>query len=677
MLKILKNLVDQGVIKDIDFHFAEVIASKIENKDSKDIVDGVAFVSALLSNELQKGNVCIDGSAKGVKKPFGLNTEQFEALFEHSLGYYFEHAAQSLATSSNADKPVVYSSGLFYLNRFWKFEQSVADAFSKKNASTVVDEEFSFSGTKKLLDNLFPRPYEFLLAKFADNPTYNTVVDILDVTDVHGLDEVSILKVVNEAETVEDLKELDSLIPESKCLNWQKVAVAVALLKKFSVISGGPGTGKTTTVCKLLAALISEKMVDGEELDIKLVAPTGKAAARLTESIGNTIATLPVSDKVKELIPTKASTVHRLLGAVHGRSDYRFNKNNPLHLDVLVVDEASMVDLPMMAKLIAALPPHAKLILLGDKDQLASVDAGAVLGDICGFSNSGYSHDFANLLSELTGFSLEGSDKAVGVSDCLCVLQKSYRFHKDSGIGKLAKSINDGSSNAVMKWFGEGFKDIDYSELTSSVYDKMIATVAKTYHHYLDLIKTQSEPRDVIRAFNSSRLLCALREGDFGVTGLNSRIEKRLETDGAMGISNHGIWYEGRPVMISRNDYGMGLYNGDIGITMRSKEDDSLKVYFEMPDGEIKGFLTCRIPDHETAYAMTIHKSQGSEFNKTFMVLPVDYTPLITRELVYTGVTRAKQYLSLYATEQTLDLGVKIKTERISGLSKSLGGLDE
>ncbi|WP_210498990.1 exodeoxyribonuclease V subunit alpha [Vibrio crassostreae] len=668
MLKILNSMLEQEVIKDIDYFFAVTVAEQSEKKDSKEENDALAFTAALLSHELQKGNVCINPTLSEKTRVFGLNAEQYSTVFAKKVSEYLDTATKSAAVSTGATTPLIFDKGLFYLNKYWGFEQLVAKAFSESDNQDIG----SISDVKEMLDELFPRPYEILFSKITDNPTFYTVEDVLGVVDTTGIDTPFIESKLKSVKSAEDLRFLDTAIPEDKCLNWQKIAVAVALMKKNSVISGGPGTGKTTTVCKLLAALIAQKQLNNEELEIKLVAPTGKAAARLTESIGNTISTLPIDQAIKDRIPTKSSTIHRLLGAVHGRSNYRFNKNNLLHLDVLVVDEASMVDLPMMAKIIEALPPHAKLILLGDKDQLASVEAGSVLGDICSFSNEGYSESFASTLSNLTGYKLSGKHNNEGVTDALCVLQKSYRFHKDSGIGKLAASINHGSPSKMKGWFEKDFEDIEYNELSPETYSKMIRAVSKSYKPFLTEILNQGEPKSVLDLFLDSRLLCALREGDFGVTGLNGKIEKTLASQKLLTLPENGIWYEGRPIMITRNDYGMGLYNGDIGITMRSKEDGSLKVFFEMPDGEIKGFLTCRIPDHETAFAMTIHKSQGSEFNKTFMVLPTDFSPIITRELVYTGVTRAKKFLSLYTKDTTLDMGVKLKTERASGLAEEL-----
>lgn len=435
-----------------------------------------------------------------------------------------------------------------------------------------------------------------------------------------------------------------------------KVAAAVALTRRFAVISGGPGTGKTTTVTKLLAALI-EQATHEKNLTIKLVAPTGKAAARLTESIGKAVQELPVSPELKAKIPTESSTLHRLLGAIPNSAEFRHNKQNPLHLDILVIDEASMVDLPMMYKVVDALPKHARLILLGDKDQLASVEAGAVLGDICSFHALGYGKEQASAIAKLTGFDTlaHTGNSASSIADSLCMLQKSYRFDARSGIGQLAKAVNSGSAASVDNVWARDFSDIEHFALSSQHYNQMMQTLVQEYGRYLKRIGQQEidpktgEPESlthkakaVLDTFNQCRLLCAIREGDFGVAGLNQRIECTAARK-FIQVQDE-IWYHGRPVMVTRNDHGLGLYNGDIGICMQddSEEEPRLKVFFELPDGSVKSVLPSRVPEHETAYAMTIHKSQGSEFDYTLMILPPDFSPILTRELIYTGITRAK-----------------------------------
>ncbi len=331
-----------------------------------------------------------------------------------------------------------------------------------------------------------------------------------------------------------------------------------------------------------------------------------------------------------------------------------------------------MVDLPMMARLLDALPSHARLILLGDKDQLASVEAGAVLGDICSFIEQGISPAQAHWLSRQTGYRLQGTPAGAPVRDSLCLLAKSWRFDQHSGIGQLARACNCGDAAAVEVVWGAGFTDISLHPWAGEAYDELIAQGVAGYGSYLKAARAGEAPAAVFKAFNGFQILCALRDGPFGVEGLNERLELALSRAGL--IARDGDWYAGRPVMVVRNDHGVGLYNGDMGLCLPD-ETGRLKVWFEQPDGTLRALLPSRLPPHETVYAMTIHKSQGSEFAHTVLVLPDSPSPLLTRELVYTGITRAKARLDLYGDRALLAQAVRKKTERYSGLAERLGDI--
>ena len=468
-------------------------------------------------------------------------------------------------------------------------------------------------------------------------------------------------------------------------IDWQKVACAVAATKGFSVITGGPGTGKTTTVTKLLAIL--QSLYQAAPLSIKLVAPTGKAAARLTESI------LGAKNKLKEipadinaLIPQSAQTIHRLLGVKPFTNKFRHDKSNPLHVDVLIIDEASMVDLSLMAKLIEALPVHARLILLGDKDQLASVDTGSVMSDLCQGLVLGQTPQYSKARCEqLNKVCFNGAAKLGAqtqsefkLADCIAFLQHSYRFDAKSGIGQLALAVNTnnrGILNYVEQQSSEGhFSDIilDY-DFVSIPIEKLVNSAASHYANYLTLIAQGASVAQVHAAFASYQLLAAVREGDYGVNSLNQRIERVLQQQGLISVNPNQRHYIGMPIMVSQNDYQLKLFNGDIGILM---PDDSgqLKALFIDEQGNERAFSPARLPAHDKVYVMTIHKSQGSEFSYTAMVLP----PLkqasigINRQLVYTGITRAKQTFELVADKKVLQLAMSKSVSRASGLYERL-----
>jgi len=570
----------------------------------------VTLAAAILSRDAGEGHVCLPLSrlaAEAEDKSHSL----LMALFAEA-GAPCDWAGilqrSEAVSDGHTPAPMVLAGERLYLNRMWCNELTVASFFSEVNQPLSVDED----QLRQILDGLFP---------------------------------------------------------STEGINWQKVAAAVALTRRISVISGGPGTGKTTTVAKLLAALV--QMANGGRCRIHLAAPTGKAAARLTESLGAALRQLALTDDQKKRLPVEASTLHRLLGAQPGSQRLRYHAGNPLHLDVLVVDEASMIDLPMMSRLIDALPAHGRVIFLGDRDQLASVEAGAVLGDICAWVNAGFTPARAEQLSRLTGMAVPGGEPggAGALRDSLCLLQTSYRFGSDSGIGQLAAAVNRGDKKSTRSVFSQGFSDIEHKPLQArDDYQALLDDALAGYARYLQLVREEAEPKAILAAFSEYQLLCALREGPFGVAGLNERLEQTLANQRRIGRTPHSRWFDGRPVMISRNDSALGLFNGDIGVALNRGQ--GTRVWFPLPDGSIKSVQPSRLPEHETAWAMTVHKSQGSEFDHAALILPGQMVPVVTRELVYTAITRARRRLSLYADERILVQAIATRTERRSGLGE-------
>ncbi|MGY6040560.1 exodeoxyribonuclease V subunit alpha [Aeromonas sp. AE23HZ002T15] len=678
MIERLKQLALAGRIRQLDLQFAKLVA---------DLGAGPELVlgAALACYELGRGHVCLpltllvkDGKDQGSWRPFGLDPKQSRDLLGDLAdpsrwpALFAESPLVGLEGSEGEAPrwPLRLWQGRLYLTRYHDHEQGVARHLS------ALSERAEWPDIAQALSRLFARDYgqiftALLKARLA--PDFSAPQFVEKYLDLVFPDEVNwpeVEALLVRAQAANELSALDALVPEALCCNGQKLAAATAAARPFAVISGGPGTGKTTTVAKLLAILVETGLQQGKAPAIRLVAPTGKAAARLTESIGSALQALDLAPEVVTAIPTEAGTLHRLLGVIPGRSQFRHHKGNPLHLDLLVVDEASMVDLPMMARLLDALPKSARLILLGDKDQLASVEAGAVLGDICSFISQGISLEQADWLSRQTGYRLQSSPIGAPVRDSLCLLAKSWRFDKHSGIGQLARACNDGDVAALEAVWGQGFNDISLHPWVGDAYEGLIAQGVAGYGAYLKAAREGQDPAAVFEAFNGFQILCALRDGPFGVEGLNQRLELALSKAGL--IQRDGDWYAGRPVMVVRNDHGIGLYNGDMGLCL---PDDTgrLKVWFEQPDGSQRSLLPSRLPPHETVYAMTIHKSQGSEFAHTVLVLPDGPSPLLTRELVYTGITRAKARLALYGDRALLAQAVRKKTERYSGLAERLG----
>lgn len=603
MDELLLEAASQRLLRPLDVQFALMVAQEAH--------PAVKLAAAVLSRDAGEGHVCLPIARLRTDEFLSGKTNELREQLLAQAGVPDDWSALLLASEAvsggERPTPIVLCGDRLYLNRMWRNELTVARFFNEANQVVDVDEA--------------------LLAQT-----------------------------------------LDALFPASDEIDWQKVAAAVALTRRISVISGGPGTGKTTTVARLLAALI--QTTRQPRCRIRLAAPTGKAAARLTESLGEALRRLPLTDEQKALLPTEASTLHRLLGAQPGSQRMRYHAGNPLHLDVLVVDEASMIDLPMMARLIDALPEHGRVIFLGDRDQLASVEAGAVLGDICAWVNAGYTAGRAAQLERLTGHPVPAgeSDVAGALRDSLCLLQKSYRFGSHSGIGSLARAVNNGDRHGIRATLRQAFEDIVLHPLsTTEEYEVMLKQSQEGYGRYLQLLRERAEPEALIAAFGEFQLLCALRDGPYGVSGVNEQLEQMLNRRRAIALPRHSRWYEGRPVMISRNDSALELFNGDIGIALERGE--GLRVWFPMPDGSIKSVQPSRLPEHDTAWAMTVHKSQGSEFDHAALILPAKIVPLVTRELVYTAITRAKQRLSIYADEQVLTQSIVARTERRSGLA--------
>jgi exodeoxyribonuclease V alpha subunit len=438
--------------------------------------------------------------------------------------------------------------------------------------------------------------------------------------------------------------------------DWQRVAALCAVFKPFCVIAGGPGTGKTTTVVKILSVLLHQH----PDLRIELAAPTGKAAARLQESI----AQAQVGMLEREF---HATTLHRLLGTIPGSPYFRHHCDAPLALDVLVVDEASMVDLALMSKLCAALPAHARLILLGDRDQLASVEAGAVLGDICtAAGDNAFSRAWVQQLAPFTGTLAHSEDHHI-LQDCVVMLRHSHRFRADSGIGRVAMCINNGDSDAVLELLAH-YRHDETGELLwhdSSDLEQLRRVIVQGFLPMLHASSTA----EAFAAFGRFRVLCAHRHGIFGVREVNRRIERMLEHSGLLQPNTQ--WYPLRPLLITENDYSLNLFNGDSGI-VRYADDGRLRAWFAGTGGELRAFLPARLPPHETVFAMTVHKSQGSEFDHVLIYLPDAPSPLLSRELLYTAVTRARQRVVLMGSEASIRQAVNTRSYRWSGLRDAL-----
>ena len=462
--------------------------------------------------------------------------------------------------------------------------------------------------------------------------------------------------------------------------DWQQLAAALALRGRLTVISGGPGTGKTTTVVNLLACLVT--------LDpgcrIALAAPTGKAAARMTDAIRQRAQHLP--PELRDRMPAESSTVHRLLGVTP--SGFAHDAAHPLAIDALVVDEASMLDLALATQLLEAVPPAARIILLGDKDQLAAVESGAVFAELS--VDPSLTEACIADLAALTGtpaaaIAPPAPVTASALQDSAVWFTQTYRFARDSGIGRLAADVNGGRAAEAAAWLRDG-ADAEVAWLETPPHASLEPALQRMDAGYADFrdavaavaagaagAADERQVAAVTEAFGRFRVLCALRDGPRGVGALNTALTRRwriaLGLPGLDDAPGASPWFPGRPVLVLHNDYVLRLFNGDIGIAL---PDDQGHLLVHFPDadrpGAFRAIAPVRLPRHETAFAMTVHKSQGSEFDGVLVMLPEQRSRVLTRELLYTAITRARRRVTLVTDAPVLEQAIATPTERHSGL---------
>ncbi|MBU2855528.1 exodeoxyribonuclease V subunit alpha [Acidithiobacillus ferrooxidans] len=527
--------------------------------------------------------------------------------------------------ANGAETPLVLSAARLYLRRYWRDQQFIAEALRQRAQQRVADAA-NPEASRPWLEQLFPA---------SDEP--------------------------------------------GDALPWQKIACALALRSHFSIITGGPGTGKTYTAARFMALLMA---TSSTPLRIVLAAPTGKAAVRIDESLQSAVGTLPQLSQIPDMTAAfarlrPARTLHSLLGARPDSRRFRHDAANPLELDVLVVDEASMIHQEMMAALLRALPPAARLILLGDQDQLASVEAGAVLAELS-LGSGKYDAETCHYMQASCGAAPQPGDNGPSpLAANIIRLQRSHRFNAE--IGALADAVHGGHPETAVR-------------ILQTAHTGTLAwQPAPAIHRILELARPESAygrvwqaagqppPKDrqqhsawvktILNDYAGFRILCALRQGPWGVTGINRAIEDYLQRQGI--LQSRGLWYAGRPTLVTRNDPNLGLSNGDIGIALPDP-DKRLRVYFPNSEDAPRAILPSRLNHTESAWAMTVHKAQGSEFAHTVLILPPEDSPVLSRELLYTAITRARECFTLIAPRERLENAIQRQTRRMSGLHAAL-----
>lgn len=573
MIEFLEELHNEDLIADIDWHFARLIA-RFDGHERPQ----VALAAALASVQTRRGHVCLDlpdcagGPLAAVLEDASLGDRQIP---HHTLPELDEWRRSLLAS------PVVAGPGC------------------DGQAPLVLDDG----------GRLYLARY-----RRAESDVAARLIDMARARDRQaGVD-----------------ARLDRLFGEDD--RDQRRAAETALRRRLCVVTGGPGTGKTFVAARIIALLQDLGLA---RLDrIALAAPTGKAAARLQESVSAQIESLAAAVTALAGYRANASTVHRLL--------YRA-RDGRLPVDAVILDEASMVDLALMSRLVDVLPDAARLVVLGDADQLASVQPGAVLGDLCA-------------AAAVSGSPLDG---------CVLALTKSRRFARDSGIGRLADAIVSGDATDAMDALNDPRdRRIDLQPLTDArAFDRFAAS-----HALESWVPCLENPREV--PFPKLRVLCAHRHGPFGTHRFNRLVEAELRQRGLVGREE---FYRGRPIIVTRNDRATALSNGDTGIVV--DDEDGRRVWFpdlERPDGERFEVSPARLPDHDSFFALTVHRAQGSEYDEVAFVPGPAESRVVTRELFYTAVTRARERVVVYGSEDGVTEAVARSTERVGGLASRL-----
>ena len=585
---------DCGALSPLDVHSAAA-AARLWGEDDQRVI----LAAALAVRGARFGHVCIRLSAqRGVMVVEGQDPEVIEGLPWPDPGEWEQAAADSPMVGGGAgEEPLVLEEGRLYLERYYRYEEQAASLIETRAA--------------------------------APSPALDPKVE-------------------------EALGRLLPPVLKRGGPNRQHQAAKAALSGRFTVIAGGPGTGKTHTVSRMLAALAHRP---GRFPRTALCAPTGKAAARLEEEVEQ-FAASGDPEAAAELEGLEASTIHRLLGWTWDRGRFRHHEGNRLPHDLVIVDEMSMVSLPLAAKLMEAVRDDAALVLVGDPFQLESIEAGTVLADIAGPAAAAGGGPPAG----------GGGGPAPPVAGRVQVLERLYRYEEESSIADFAEAVRRGDADRVMELLGGGLDGLKWVEDRSAPeFEPVWAGVAGRRRRMVELAHKTGEEAQVRELLGKAGVLCAHREGPGSVAQWQGDIEAALD-ERFPGLRYGGAWYPGRPVMITSNDYQLGLYNGDLGVAVCTRE--GLRVVFER--GDRNSFPPGYLGEHGTAHAMTIHKSQGSQFGEVVVVLPPDDSRLLTRELLYTAVTRAEHSVTVIGGESVIRRAVDNSVHRASGLGPKL-----